>query len=149
VDFEPSSLYLLILCSTTVSTAGFVTYNFTGIAATIYGALGPSQGPYSVQLDGGSVVNYTASNGNFFPQQILWHATGLDAGQHLVRLSNMPTTTGQGLSIDYAVAAAIQVPITTSSTSMSSTTSTSSTSSDTSTSATASPTETATQTSST
>lgn len=149
MGYDSAFLQLLTLCSTTVSTAGFVTYTFNGSAAAIYGALGPTQGPYSVQLDGGPSANYTALNGNFFPQQILWHVTGLDAGLHTVRLNNMPAKTGQGLSIDYAIADVIQVPITTTSTSMSSTSTTSSTSSESSTSETAVPTVVASQFSST
>ncbi|KIM32155.1 hypothetical protein M408DRAFT_326814 [Serendipita vermifera MAFF 305830] len=127
---------------TTVSTAAYVDYAFTGNAATVFGVLGPSQGPYSVAIDGGAGTNYTALSANFLPKQILYHVTGLTDGAHTIRISNLPATTGQALTIDYAVADAIQVPIvTTSSTSLTSTSSSTSTS-ETSSSTEALPTET-------
>jgi hypothetical protein len=113
-----------------------VTYAFTGSAVSIYGALGPQQGPYSVQLDGGPAANYTAANDQFYPQQLLYHATGLTNTTHTVQLNNMPARTGQALDIDYAVSTSIQVPIittmSTSAVSTSSFTSSSSSSIDTS-----------------
>ncbi len=131
-----------MFCSTTVSTTAYVDYSFNGSAATVFGALGPTQGPYSVQLDGGPATNYTAKNAEFIPQQILYHVTGLTAGTHAVRIYNTPSTAGQALSIDYAVADAIQVPIITTSTSLTSTSATSTSTSESSSSTEAAPTET-------
>ncbi|CAG8754025.1 12422_t:CDS:2, partial [Acaulospora colombiana] len=115
---------------TTVSSTAYVTYTFTGDAVSIFGALGPTQGPYSVQLDGNAPANYSAVAPSFFAQQLLYHATGLGGGQHSVRLTNMPAKTGDSLSVDYAIANAVQVPIIiTSSTSSASTSSSATTTS--------------------
>lgn len=104
---------LNVSCSTTVSAGAYVTYTFTGSAVSIYGALGPSQGPYSVQLDGGAAVNYTAANTVFYPQQLLYHITDLSNTTHTVQINNLPARAGQALDIDYAVVTSIQAPIVT------------------------------------
>lgn len=81
---------------------------------SVFGAVGPSQGPYSVQVDGGSVTNYTALSTGFQAQSLLYLADGLSDGQHTVRIANAPSKAGQALSIDYAIVTAVQAPIVTS-----------------------------------
>lgn len=59
-----------------------MTYTFTGSAVSIFGTLGPSQGPYQVQLDGGAAQNFTATNTAFHAQSLLYRADNLDNSQH-------------------------------------------------------------------
>lgn len=75
----------------------------TGEAVTLYGTSGPSSGPYSVQLDGGHTVQYNASNA--YPTNYgvtIYHADNLGPGVHQILLTNLPDTSGQYLTIDYA-----------------------------------------------
>lgn len=75
----------------------------TGEAVTLFGTSGPSNGPYSVQLDGGQGVQYNATNA--YPTNygvVIYHADNLGPGQHQIIFTNLPATSGQYLSIDYA-----------------------------------------------
>ena len=74
-----------------------------GEAISLFGTSGPSNGPYSAQLDGGQTVQYNASNA--YPTNygvIIYHADNLGAGSHQLILTNLPAASGQSLSIDYA-----------------------------------------------
>lgn len=70
---------------------------------TLFGASGPSNGPYSVQLDGGKSETYNATNA--YPTNYgvtIYHADNLGPGTHQIILTNLPATSGQYLTIDYA-----------------------------------------------
>ena len=64
--------------------------------------VGPSGGPYTIQLDNGLSRTFNASSDKFSPQTILYEDTGLSPGKHIVRITNTPFS-GQNLSIDYAI----------------------------------------------
>ena len=68
----------------------------------LYGAVGPSGGPYTVQLDNGLPRTFNASKEKFSPQVVLYQDGGLSPGKHTVRVTNTPFS-GQTLSLDYAV----------------------------------------------
>lgn len=119
---------------TTVSATAFVTYTFNGSAATVFGLVGPSQGPYTVSLDGAAATNFTAKANDRHVQQILYHVTNLVDGVHTIRIANAPATTGDALTIDYAVFSKLQPPVVTTTSTTSTETSTSTTTSDTPTS---------------
>jgi hypothetical protein len=75
----------------------------TGEAVTLFGTSGPSNGPYSVQLDGGPTVQYNASNA--YPTNYgvtIYHADNLGPGTHQIVLTNLPDTSSQYVTIDYA-----------------------------------------------
>ncbi|KAF9233527.1 hypothetical protein BU15DRAFT_80018 [Melanogaster broomeanus] len=79
------------------------TFTFTpGDAVTLFGPTGPSNGPYAVQLDGGEIMTYNGSTFLTNYGVTLYHADNLGPGQHQMVLTNMPSTNGQSLSIDYA-----------------------------------------------
>ena len=68
----------------------------------IYGAVGPRNGAYTIQIDGGTSVTFNGTKENLIPQTLLYQGNSLVPGRHTVKISNSPFT-GQTLSIDYAV----------------------------------------------
>ncbi|EGO00238.1 hypothetical protein SERLA73DRAFT_180711 [Serpula lacrymans var. lacrymans S7.3] len=79
-----------------------VTYTFTGDAISLYGTVGPQNGPYSVQLDGGGAETFNATAFMYYPQTMLYHADNLGSGSHQLLVTNLPAQNGQYLNIDYA-----------------------------------------------
>ncbi|KAG6378046.1 hypothetical protein JVT61DRAFT_13726 [Boletus reticuloceps] len=86
-----------------------VAFTFIGMlivrreAISLFGTSGPSNGPYSVQLDGGQTVQYNAST--IYPTNygvMIYHADNLGPGSHQLVLTNLPATSGQSIYIDYA-----------------------------------------------
>ncbi|KAN0091020.1 hypothetical protein V8E55_004586 [Tylopilus felleus] len=80
-----------------------VTFTFTGEAISLFGTSGPSNGPYSTQLDGGQTVQYNATN--TYPTNygvMIYHADNIGPGSHRLVLTNLPASNGQSLTIDYA-----------------------------------------------
>ncbi|KAG6372415.1 hypothetical protein JVT61DRAFT_7888 [Boletus reticuloceps] len=76
---------------------------FTFTAISLFGTSGPSNGPYSVQLDGSQSAQYNASN--TYPTNygvMIYHADNLGPGSHQLVLTNLPATSGQSIYIDYA-----------------------------------------------
>ncbi|KIJ67686.1 hypothetical protein HYDPIDRAFT_25166 [Hydnomerulius pinastri MD-312] len=71
-------------------------------AVTLFGATGPSNGPYTVQVDGGQANKYNATSFMANYGVALFHADNLGPGQHQMVVTNLPDTNGQSLSIDYA-----------------------------------------------
>lgn len=73
-----------------------------GAAVAIYGPVGNQSAPYSVQLDNGTVTNYTSAKQFNQPQTMLFQAGGLSSGAHTIRLTSQasPAVT---LGIDYAL----------------------------------------------
>ncbi|KAF8135566.1 hypothetical protein EV363DRAFT_1294414 [Boletus edulis] len=72
-------------------------------AISLFGTSGPSNGPYSVQLDGGQSAQYNALN--TYPTNygvMIYHADNLGSGSHQLVLTNLPATSGQSVYIDYA-----------------------------------------------
>ncbi|KAN0091014.1 hypothetical protein V8E55_004580 [Tylopilus felleus] len=87
---------------TSTSDASF-SFTFIGEAVTLFRTSGPSNGPYSVQLDGGQGIQYNATNA--YPTNygvVIYHADNLGPGQHQIIFTNLPATSGQYLSVDYA-----------------------------------------------
>jgi len=68
----------------------------------LFGTVGPSCGPYTVQLDNGPSRTFNASRDKLSPRTILYEGTGLSPGEHTMRITNTPFS-GQNLGIDYAV----------------------------------------------
>ncbi|KAJ7680294.1 hypothetical protein DFH06DRAFT_973298 [Mycena polygramma] len=74
----------------------------SGDGVSLYGPVGPAGSPYSVSLDGGAPVNHTANKQFYQPQVLLYTATNLGPGQHMVKVAYEPTQPGQIFAIDYA-----------------------------------------------
>ncbi|KAI5985100.1 hypothetical protein EDD15DRAFT_2374598 [Pisolithus albus] len=70
---------------------------------TLFGKTGASNGPYTVQLDGGQTNVYNATANLSYYEITLFHADNLGPGQHQLTITNTPSINGQGLGIDYAV----------------------------------------------
>ncbi|OJA07835.1 hypothetical protein AZE42_06353 [Rhizopogon vesiculosus] len=83
------------------------TLSFTGMSFTesvsIFGSVGPNNGPYSVSLDSGQANTFNATAYLTFYEVMLYHADNLGPGQHQLTLTNLPDSNGQTLDIDYAV----------------------------------------------
>lgn len=86
----------------TATPGAFMTYTFTGDAVYLYGPVGPGSSPYSVILDGESPVNHTANKQFYQPQVLLYSATNLGPGEHVVKVEYQPSEPGQIFAIDYA-----------------------------------------------
>ncbi|KAJ7462259.1 hypothetical protein B0H11DRAFT_1735674 [Mycena galericulata] len=87
----------------TATPGAFMTYTFTvGDAVSLYGPVGPASSPFSVTLDGRAPVNHTASKQFYQPQVLLYSATNLGPGEHVVKVEYQPSVPGQIFAIDYA-----------------------------------------------
>lgn len=86
----------------TATPGAFMTYTFTGDAVSLYGPVGPAGSPYAVTLDGGAPVNHTANKQFYRSQVLLYSATNLGPGQHVVKVEYQPSVPGQIFAIDYA-----------------------------------------------
>ena len=74
-----------------------------GPVVEIFGPVGPQGAPYSVQLDNGTVTNYSSSNPSYHPQTMLFQAANLGSGTHTVRLTSEAwNNSALTLGIDYA-----------------------------------------------
>ncbi|OAX44144.1 hypothetical protein K503DRAFT_730129 [Rhizopogon vinicolor AM-OR11-026] len=76
---------------------------FTAESVSIFGSVGPNNGPYSVSLDSGQANTFNATTYLTFYEVMLYHADNLGPGQHQLTLTNLPDSNGQTLDIDYAV----------------------------------------------
>ena len=74
---------------------------------SLYGTVGPGNGPYSVQLDGGQPVTFNAVKPVFYPQTMLYYADNLGSGAHQLVVTNLPAVSGQYLNIDYAIVSTV------------------------------------------
>ncbi|KAF9653279.1 hypothetical protein BDM02DRAFT_3087395 [Thelephora ganbajun] len=72
------------------------------IGSLIYGAVGPMNGVYTVQVDNGDSFTFNGIKDNLIPKTLLYQNNNLAPGRHTVNISNSPFA-GQTLSIDYAV----------------------------------------------
>lgn len=86
----------------------FFEYTFTGPSVSLFGPIGPEYSPYTVQIDGGAIVNYSAQSQNFIPQAMLFYADNLSSGQHTVKVSYQPSENGQLFAVDYASTSSTQ-----------------------------------------
>ncbi|KAF7315806.1 hypothetical protein MIND_00096700 [Mycena indigotica] len=84
-----------------------VTITFAGESLVLYGAVGPSQGAYSVKLDGSDAGNFNAHNPTYFSQQALFQTDSLGSGNHTLVLTNQPSGSQNNLAIDFALMASI------------------------------------------
>ena len=76
--------------------------NQTGTHVEIYGAVGPDNGAYTVQVDNGTSVGFNGTKNTLYTQVLLYQEGGLVPGTHTVNISNAPFA-GQTFCIDYAV----------------------------------------------
>ncbi|KAF7368328.1 hypothetical protein MVEN_00154200 [Mycena venus] len=67
---------------------------------TLFGAVGPTIAPYSVEVDAIDRGTYNATKASYIPRVALYRATNLGAGQHTLRLIALPALFGQILAID-------------------------------------------------
>lgn len=86
----------------TATPGAFVTYTFEGDSVFLYGPVGPAASPFTVSLDGGAPVNYSANKQFYKSQVLLYGATNLGQGRHQIKVSYQPSQPGQILAIDYA-----------------------------------------------
>ncbi|KAJ7497268.1 hypothetical protein FB451DRAFT_1018259 [Mycena latifolia] len=87
----------------TASPGAFMTYTFqVGDGVSLYGPVGPQGSPFTVSLDGGEAFNHTTSKQFYQPQVLLYTATNLGPGQHVVKVEYQPAQPGQIFAIDYA-----------------------------------------------
>ncbi|KAF8971163.1 hypothetical protein BDZ97DRAFT_1651486 [Flammula alnicola] len=71
-------------------------------AVALYGPVGPNNSlSYSVQVDGGSPSIFSAEKQFYLPQQLLFCAGNLGAGQHSLQIQTGSSGTGE-LAIDFA-----------------------------------------------
>jgi len=77
-------------------------YTFEGDGVSLYGPVGPSGSPYSVQLDGGSITHYNPNKQFYTPQVELYRADNLGPGSHSLKLLYQPVSSGQVFAIDHA-----------------------------------------------
>ena len=69
----------------------------------LYGPVGPSGAPYSVQLDNNAAQNRSSYTQFFRPQTILFQAGNLGGGQHTLKLrSEAWSNSALTFAIDYA-----------------------------------------------
>ncbi|KAJ7703226.1 hypothetical protein B0H17DRAFT_1042349 [Mycena rosella] len=99
----------------TASPGAFMTYTFQvsqndllpitrcpGDGVSLYGPVGPDGSPFTASVDGGVVFNSTANKQFYRPQVLLYSATNLGPGEHVVKMEYQPAQTGQIFAIDYA-----------------------------------------------
>jgi hypothetical protein len=83
------------------------TLSFSGDSITVYGSVGPQNSAYTAQMDQGSPVSFNASRSAFFDQQVIYYADNLGPGNHVLQLTNEPTSNGGGLAINFAVVTSV------------------------------------------
>ncbi|KAJ7730146.1 hypothetical protein B0H16DRAFT_1469726 [Mycena metata] len=93
----------------TFASGAFASLTFKGDVVTIFGAVGPSIAPYSVQLDGVFHGKLNATKPLYTPQVALYHANNLGTGLHTLVLTSQPAER-EVLAIDYAQVAAVSQP---------------------------------------
>lgn len=64
--------------------------------------LGPQGSPFSVTLDAESPRNYTAQKQFFQSQVLLYSATNLGPGKHVVKVAYEPSQPDQIFAVDFA-----------------------------------------------
>ncbi|KAJ7287562.1 hypothetical protein C8J57DRAFT_590483 [Mycena rebaudengoi] len=84
----------------TATPGAFMTYTFKGVS--LYGPVGPVGSPFSVSLDGGLPITYSANKQFYQPQVLLYTATNLGPGDHSIKMEYQPSQPGQIFAIDYA-----------------------------------------------
>jgi len=100
---EFSSAVLIVLLSVTTTAGAFIEYTFSGAAVALFGPVGPNGAPYSVQLDQGSLTNYSSYKRFYRPQTMLFQVSNLASGQHTIRIvSEAWNNSALTLGIDYA-----------------------------------------------
>ncbi|EIW85606.1 hypothetical protein CONPUDRAFT_80136 [Coniophora puteana RWD-64-598 SS2] len=88
---------------TTTASQAQATLSFTGDVISLYGTVGPSNGFFSVQLDGQTAQQYNATRQLDHTQVMLYHADNLGSGDHQLVLTNLPVSNAAAsLNIDYA-----------------------------------------------
>ncbi|KAJ7815715.1 hypothetical protein B0H13DRAFT_1924040 [Mycena leptocephala] len=75
-----------------------VILSFAGDTVSIFGAVGPNLGPFTIKSDGKTIGSFDAPKQNYVAQKDLYHADDISAGDH----------TFEGLAIDFALVAALR-----------------------------------------
>ncbi|EIW85607.1 hypothetical protein CONPUDRAFT_162774 [Coniophora puteana RWD-64-598 SS2] len=108
---NPPSVYLYNNGTGHTATTLDASVNFTftgahpcinGDVINLYGTVGNNNGWYTVQVDGGTSMQYNATRFQPYYQQPLFHANNLGGGTHQLTVTNQPQVQGQALNIDYA-----------------------------------------------
>ncbi|RDB16554.1 hypothetical protein Hypma_002768 [Hypsizygus marmoreus] len=96
---------------TTSKSGASFTYTFSGMllhhnptagdAVSLYGTVGPKNGPYTVQMDGWLVKSYLGTRDTYISQTLLFYASDLGPGSHSLEVTNR--NDGNLLEIDYAL----------------------------------------------
>ncbi|KAL1668656.1 hypothetical protein GGF50DRAFT_111070 [Schizophyllum commune] len=83
----------------------YVMLEFSGESVSLYGAVGPAYGRYTVQLDGGGTQGFDANDVYTQTQVLLYHANNIGNGTHELVLTNVPTQDApqSSILIDYAI----------------------------------------------
>ncbi|KAJ7714154.1 hypothetical protein B0H16DRAFT_1742836 [Mycena metata] len=76
--------------------------SFSGTTVSIFGAVGPDMGSFTVKIDGKTIDLFNASKENYVAQQTLYHGDDLGAGDHTFEVINQSSSSGKSLAIDYA-----------------------------------------------
>ncbi|KAI5123650.1 hypothetical protein M0805_001683 [Coniferiporia weirii] len=83
-------------------------------AVSVFGSIGPSCGFYDVQMDDGVATTYNATRQVDETSQLLYYGVNLGPGQHVVRITNSRTDSGDSvnhtLSIDHAEVVTTNAP---------------------------------------
>ncbi|KAI4527472.1 hypothetical protein K525DRAFT_186651 [Schizophyllum commune Loenen D] len=83
----------------------YVMLEFWGESVSLYGAVGPAYGRYTVQMDGGGAQVFDARDVYTQTQVLLYHANNIGNGTHELVLTNVPTQDApqSSILIDYDV----------------------------------------------
>ncbi|KAJ7643681.1 hypothetical protein FB45DRAFT_692561, partial [Roridomyces roridus] len=102
-SFHPPSAWSNTTIGTSTSSQqASAVLTFEGDEVTLYGAVGPNSGPYTISIDDGPPSTHNASKINATDQVPLYYASNLGAGTHTLNISNAGPETST-LGIDYAV----------------------------------------------
>ncbi|KAF5326214.1 hypothetical protein D9611_000431 [Ephemerocybe angulata] len=75
---------------------------YTGDAISLFGPVGPqSASRYGVRLNNGNMLQYSATRKSHWPQQMLYHASGLTGKQHTLEVVFLGNA-GEELAVDFA-----------------------------------------------
>jgi hypothetical protein len=80
-----------------------------GDGVSLYGPIGPSGSPYTVQVDDGPTRAFTTNKEFFAPQTLLYHTSSLGSGTHNLTLICQPNS-AQAFAIDFATVFTTKAP---------------------------------------
>ncbi|KAJ7189680.1 hypothetical protein GGX14DRAFT_408611 [Mycena pura] len=87
-----------------------VNFSFMGDRIALYGAIGGQAAPFTAQVDNGPIRSLTEMQSisdeateDYLPNQLIYYADSLGAGNHTIFLKSQSSSPSQTLSIDYAL----------------------------------------------